>query len=270
MRRSKSSIFSYLLIGSLLLFFVINRVMYFKPGLFESVSSTVLYPFVHVHHTLIKPVKTYFHNRTASRELHTRCADLEKECENFRARVIELQALVDYRNDIQELHDFKKRYDAQQGNIVQILAHHITDQKHYVLVDAGSYHGIKPDMVAVHKNVLLGRVVDVYPFYSKVVLTTDSVCKVAAYCTQTKVSGIHEGINQEGVTTLKFVSHLDRVESGDLILSSGDGLVFPRGFGLGTITSVALDGLYYKVDVEPLLDVKKVTHCCLIQKGTST
>ena len=36
-------------------------------------------------------------------------------------------------------------------------------------------------MIAVFKDCFLGRVVEVYPWYSKVLLITDPGCKVAVY-----------------------------------------------------------------------------------------
>ena len=67
-------------------------------------------------------------------------------------------------------------------------------------------------MIAVFKDCLVGRVVEVYPYYSKVILITDPTCKVAAICTSTNVKGIHEGMLSLTTTKLSFVNHLEEVK----------------------------------------------------------
>ena len=178
-----------------------------------------------------------------------------------------LHALLHYDHDIKELADFKKRYEESHGHIAQILMKHFSDQSHFFLIDIGTRQGIKPDMVAVYKNCLIGKVAEVYPFYSKVVLITDKTCKVAAYCAQTHASGIHEGSNQSEQTMLNHVSHLSVMKEGDLILSSGEGLIFPQGFALGNVMSCKPNGLLYTVHVEPLVDMHALAYCLIIQKG---
>jgi cell shape-determining protein MreC len=61
------------------------------------------------------------------------------------------------------------------------------------------------------------------------------------------------------------VSHLDTLKEGDLVISQGEGLIFPRGFGLGRVKSYELDGVQYHVTIEPLLDVSTLTFCLLLK-----
>lgn len=169
-------------------------------------------------------------------------------------------------NETKELRDFKARYTFEKMQIAQILARHFSDHSQYYYLDMGSNSGIETDMIVVYNNCLIGKVTEVYPWYCRVVLITDKSCKVAAYCDTTKARGIHEGVNQERNAMLKFVSHLAPIQIGDMILSSGEGLVFPRGFALGKVKSSSLDGLYQQVDVEPLVDFEKIEYCLVLAK----
>jgi rod shape-determining protein MreC len=136
-----------------------------------------------------------------------------------------------------------------------------------VFIDRGASKGVQPNMVALYKNCLIGRVSEVYPSYSKVLLITDKTCKIAALCGTTKSSGIHEGLNKKDYCTLNYVSHLCTLEEGELVISSGEGLVFPQGFGLGKIKSFTRKGLFYDVVIEPLVDLKNIEYVYIIQKG---
>lgn len=264
--RTAKRIFILLFIAGIFLVFAGNRTLYFKTGIFEKVSSVVVYPFLVFHKKITAPITAFFVKSPTIKELEAQIKELSQERETLLADTIRLNASLNYVDATKELRMFAERYESENVLIAQILVKHLNDNGHYFLVDAGSKKGIEQDMVAVYKNCLLGRVIQVYPLYSKVVLITDQSCKVAAVCTQTKASGIHEGTTQEKRTALKFVSHLSNLTTNDLILSSGEGLVFPQGFGLGKIAHFEPDGLHYRVEVEPLVDFGSLSYCCLIGK----
>jgi len=83
---------------------------------------------------------------------------------------------------------------------------------------------------------------------------------------QTRAAGIVEGINKQDELRLSYISHLSVVHEGDEVLSSGQGLIFPRGFALGTISHCEVDGLYQKVVLKPCIDVTAIDFCYLLEK----
>ncbi len=228
-----------------------------------------MYPILVTQRTVATPLKQFFDRRRTVEELTTMLQQLKLEHEHALQENIELNALLDYHTDIEELVDFKKRYSGQQGIIAQVLTKQFSEQAHYFLIDAGERKGIKCDMVAIYNNCLVGRVVEVYPWYSKVVLITDKSCKVAVSCAKTKSSGIYSGINDLASASVTQVSHLDQVQHDDLLLSSGEGLIFPRGFALGKIRSHHTQGLFHSIVTEPLLDMRSLHYCQIIERDGS-
>lgn len=57
------------------------------------------------------------------------------------------------------------------------------------------------------------------------------------------------------------------MQEGDLVLSSGEGLIFPRGFALGNVKHYQVNGLLHDVIVEPLINLETINYCYVIQKG---
>ncbi|MDR3550594.1 MAG: rod shape-determining protein MreC [Candidatus Babeliales bacterium] len=233
----------------------------------EHISSYVMYPILVAQNKIVMPIKQYFERNRSRKEIEDLLSALQHERDDLVAQNVQLNAMLSYTKETKELVDFKKQFESVDARITQVLVKHFSDQSHYFLIDKGSNAGMAPDMVAIYKNCLLGKVIEVYPQYSKVLLVTDSLCKVAAYCAHTQASGIHEGKNNEMLTGIRYISHLAQVEADDLVLSSGDGLIFPKGFALGKIKTCNPEGLFYDVTIEPLLDLRKIDYCFIIQKG---
>jgi len=233
----------------------------------EHISSYIAYPALVVHCHAIDPVKIWFFQRKTMQKLTRELEEVCQERDTLLAENITLRASSGYVEDIAELITFKEQYEISYARVAQILVRHLSDQAHFFLIDAGTTHGIEVDMVAIYKNCLVGKIIEVYPWYSKVQLITDARCKIAGHCTDTNVQGIYEGINHENQTTLRYVSHLNHVKEGDMIMSSGEGLVFPRGFALGRVTDIFTNGLHHTIAAKPLIDLRSIKYCLVIAKG---
>lgn len=265
-RRKKKRRFLYILFCASLIF-VIHKFFISFSNIKKYSCSAVLYPVLLSQKHIIIPIKKFFEKRKTNQELQKLVFKLNTEKENLVSDNIQLRASLSFYDQIREVIEFKERYNSDKIRLCQVIFKHINKNSHFFLINKGSSHGVKNDMVAIYNNFLLGRVSEAYPFYSKVLLVTDKSCKVAAYCNKTKANGIHVGNNSLENTLLTRVSHFDKVHMGDFVFSSGYGLVFPQGFALGKISDIQKDKLYHTIEVEPLFKIKDIDYCLLIKKG---
>lgn len=267
-KRKKRSWFLYTIIFSVSLLFIINRFLVPISKISDYVYSSILYPILLPQYYIVLPIKNFFKKRKCRQKLEEIIFKLHTEKENLVEENIQLRAAAFFYDQIKEVIAFKDRYTYNNLLFSQIIFKHINDNSHFFLINKGSSHGVETNMVAVYKNFLVGKVVATYPYYSKVILITDKSCKVASYCMHTKANGIHVGNNKTDISSLQRVSHLSPVKNEDMIISSGDGLVFPQGFAIGTITSTKKNDLYYTIQIKPLFDITNLTYCFLIKKGS--
>ncbi|MFC1842461.1 rod shape-determining protein MreC [Candidatus Dependentiae bacterium] len=283
-RRRKRGTFLYTLLFIITLF-VLHKFVVSFSDIYSYTYATITYPVLLSQKYIITPVKKFFEKRKNLQELQNLVFKLHKERENLVSENIHLRATLSFHNQTKEVLDFKKRYTSYNSNnsdisdnsdnsdscsnfqLCHILFKHIDKNSHFIFINKGTLRGVCKDMVVVYKNFLLGKVIQVFPFYSKVLLITDKSCKVAAYCAKTKAHGIHRGANSQTDTLLTRVSHFENVLPDDMVLSSGYGLVFPQGFALGKITDVQSGDLYHTIKIKPLFDIKDINYCFLIQKG---
>lgn len=258
--------FRYSVLVFLFIIFCIQRLFFMSSGLFEIVSSYLAYPIVLMQGKVSNLINSYNQKNQETEKLRIVIDSLQKEKEDLFSENVQLKSSLAYLEQVSELIEFKKKFNINVITTAQVMSKYISDISHFFLIDKGSQQGINKNMVAVYKNCLVGKVTEVYPGYSKLILITDKDCKVAAYCFKTGAMGIYEGSNQLDRAQLNYVNHLDNLIEDDLLISSGEGLVFPQGFILGKISKFTNDGIQYHALVKSVIDIDKIKYCQIIQK----
>jgi rod shape-determining protein MreC len=222
-----------------------------------------------VQQKMLAPIHKWYAYGASVTALHERIDRLQEERDALWEEIIKREGIATFGQDTEEIRAYARRYQHEGPLLLaQCMIKECTPDQQLMVVDKGARHGVTTSMVAVYKNMLLGRVSEVQDWYSKITLITDRLCKITAYCVKTRAAGIVEGVNKVGEVQLSYISHLSVVQEGDEVLSSGQGLIFPRGFALGTIVSCELDGLYHKVLIKPCIDVTSIDFCYLLEKGS--
>lgn len=266
MQQTKKITLIVCFIVSLLL---LTRVLVIRSYLIDTCAAWCAYPVILLQDTIVAPFVAHREHREVTKNLVQLVAEYKQKVAELRAVNRALQGELSYARDTASLESFSQRYHDANKVLGQIILKHTSPTEHFFLVDAGSNRGITVDMIAVHEHCLVGRVTEVHPAYCKVTLITDALSKVPVIGVVTRSHGIHEGTYQRETTALTFVSHLDRLEVGELLVTSGDGLVYPQGFSVGTIETFHLNelGLSYVVTVKPCIDIATLRYCCLLSKG---
>ena len=166
--------------------------------------------------------------------------------ENRRLKA-ELKEMRQWRDVATALRDTNERYRAVLGlktdpPIPMATARIVTDSRgpfaNSRLANAGSEKGVKPGNPVMSENGLVGRVVGVGDGVSRVLLLTDVASRTPVMIDRTNSRAILFGDGGPN-PKLEYLRGQDPVKSGDRVLTSGDGGVFPRGLPVG----VAVKGL---------------------------
>ena len=87
----------------------------------------------------------------------------------------------------------------------------------------------------------------------------DDNSNIDALIQRSRAQGILQGAGSAGCN-LKYISRVEDVQTGDVVLSSGLAGVFPKGLLLGVVTGASRreGGLFQKIDVSPAVDFSKL------------
>lgn len=232
------------------------------------IGSYCVYPFLYVHTSLIKPYYDFCGSLHSYAELLKERQVLQLAYNDLQSSYIALKSTAHYAQDVEkELAWFKKRFTTSDAFVVPVMGIHQSERQHTMLIEGGSNKGIEKDMVVLADNLLVGKVVTVYPWYAGVQLITDPASCVSVYGVSSGAHGIVRGTGSCDTLYLERVDHLSPVQEKELLLSSGDGLVVPRGYGVGVVESYNSDGLYYTGVVKILQDISRLKTCLVVNRA---
>lgn len=250
----------------------INRLLFFQSGIVERVTAACIYPVI----VLSGNVSAFMQNIAARKQsyqaLQQQNEALKKSYEALQGAFIAFSRTANFTNDTQEILEFKKRFELHDAMLAKILMRTISPEEHSVIINRGARDGVKKDMVGIYKLQIVGKVVQVTDYYSKIQLITDAKSKVAAHANTTGAAGILTGSNVPNHCHFNYVSYINTMQPEDLVFSSGQGMVFPEGFCLGKISKLVTQdkALYHEIEVTPLIDLTTLTYCLLTDQAKIT
>jgi len=143
-----------------------------------------------------------------------------------------------------------------------------------VLLGAGSDAGIRVGNIVVSEQGVVGRVSDVGPDHSKVLLITDPASSLSAIIQGSRATGIVRG--QYGDTlVMEWILQSEKVEVGDTVITAGLAVgselrsLYPKGLVVGRVVALdrAENSAYKRAIVLPGVDLRRLEQVLVVRTG---
>jgi len=195
-----------------------------------------------------------------NRQLQSKIAGLQAELILYKEGYLEaqrLQNLLSLQNDYQHSFITARVIGKEQAALSKTL-----------WINKGSAHGLKPGMPVLVPPGLIGKLTDVSWHNSKVMLLIDENSNVDVLIQRTRVQGIVRGAGSRGCM-VKYISKIQDVKEGDVLVTSGMSNLFPKGLLVGKVTHVdRMDvGLFLQIRVAPFADFTAVEEVIVLAAG---
>jgi rod shape-determining protein MreC len=134
------------------------------------------------------------------------------------------------------------------------------------VIDQGKAQGVKNGLPVLAPQGIVGRVVETYPQYAKVMLIVDRKSGAEAVVQRTRVRGIIQGKGGNRCS-LDYVPKSADVQVGDLVLASGLGGIYPKGLVFGKVTEAnkKSPGVFQKIEVTPIADLSALEEVLVVK-----
>jgi rod shape-determining protein MreC len=153
--------------------------------------------------------------------------------------------------------------------VAELIGARPSPNRHHMVLDKGAGSGVFRGQAVVDAWGLFGQVVEVGEFSSVVMLVSDPLHAVPVQVLRNDFRSIAAGNGRMDELELEHVPVTADIVAGDLLVSSGMGGGFPRGFPVAEVTSVVVDPTeaYMRVVARPLAFLDRSRHVLLVFPG---
>jgi rod shape-determining protein MreC len=136
-----------------------------------------------------------------------------------------------------------------------------------VFVNKGARDGVRLDQAVISSDGVVGRIVEVGRYSSKVMLITDPESSIGVMKAGTKDLGIAVGGAMNSLQ-IKYVAAASSVDVDDRMLTSGMGGVFPRGIPVGIVIKAASRDydIFKYVEIKPITEFARLDKVFIVKK----
>jgi rod shape-determining protein MreC len=184
--------------------------------------------------------------RDALRAENTRLLMRNRELE---LRSMRYEALSHENDELRGLRDALPPV-AERWLVAEIVNVQLNGLRQRVLINRGTSNGVFKGQAVMDDKGLLGQTTHVGPWSAEVILITDPEHAVPVQIERTGLRTIAVGTGDTGSLALPYLPANADVKTGDVLLTSGLGGVFPAGYPVGQVAEVHRDA------VQPLAQVR--------------
>ena len=171
--------------------------------------------------------------------------------------------LADMKNENDDLRNQLSLLPKNKFNLrsASVISQDPNGMGNWLEIDKGSQDGLQEDMpVIVSDGILVGRISEITPKSSKVLLLTNPRSVVSVATVQTGAKGIVKGEYGLGII-FDMILQTDSVQVGDAVVTSGMGnSQMPRGLYVGTVQDVhpSDDHLFQQAVITSPIQISKL------------
>lgn len=219
---------------------------------------------------VFRPVGSFFSNVFRSGALAEQNRALQEQIELQQRQLQEVLTLRRENEEYERILGIAEAHDIQ-GVGATVIGESPSNFEWAITIDKGSVDGVVVDMPVMAGRGLVGRVVDVYPTTSKVMLIIDPDSAVAARLSASGERGVLKGQREE-LLRLQLIDPATEVQPDEPVetsgyqLASGQEGLYPPGIPIGVVDRVEPDEaeLSVRVLIRPNVDFSRLGTVLLV------
>ena len=197
--------------------------------------------------------------------LRTEVARLRESQRQLQLANLHLQLLEDENLQLRNLRDrlppLVRRYI-----LAEVISVETSAIRQRLIINRGVRDGVHLNQAVVDGNGIVGQVSSVGPWSAEIILLTDPQHALPVLVARNQLRTIAGGSGDAEEILLKFLAVNADVKSGDVLLSSGLGGVYPAGYPVGTVIGVTREAnqLLAQVRATPAARVDRARELMLV------
>ncbi|WP_085647683.1 MULTISPECIES: rod shape-determining protein MreC [unclassified Pseudomonas] len=182
-------------------------------------------------------IASQFGSRT---ELVAENEKLKSENLLLQGRMQKLAALTEQNVRLRELLNSSALVN-EKVEVAELIGMDPNPFTHRIIINKGERDGVVLGQPVLDARGLMGQVVELMPYTSRVLLLTDSTHSIPVQVNRNGLRAIASGTGNPERLELRHVADTADIKEGDLLVSSGLGQRFPAGYPVATVKEVIHD-----------------------------
>ncbi len=181
---------------------------------------------------------SWMSEQTRSRDdLQRENAELREENRQTRVRLMRMSALEAENDRLRAMLEARRqvRDDVRVAEIMSVDANPF---RHTVILDVGSSEGVYDGQAVIDANGVVGQIIQASPMSSQAILISDPGHALPVEVNRSGLRTIAYGTGDFGRLDLPGLTNNADIQEGDLLVTSGLGGAFPRGYPVALVDTI--------------------------------
>lgn len=237
----------------------------------EGVVNALISPFQKGYDAIQDNVSRLWAGFTELNQVREELRKTREQIQKFESLSDELGEIKRENKTLREMLNVKERIQHKSVS-AQIISKDPDNWFRTIIIDKGSSDGIKENMpvVAYHngEKAVVGKVVEVRGSVSRIQPLISSDLKIGVKLQESRLPGLLMGLSaNSSLCIMEYVSRAGLIKFGDIVITSGQGGIFPPGLIVGKAikSSVSESSSYQRVVVQPIIDFNLLEYVFVIK-----
>lgn len=236
----------------------------------RDVAASIVAPIQRGFTTVFRPVGDFFSSLGDIGELREDNSEMRQRLDELEGDALRADELITENQVLRKELGLDEHWSTMETLHAVITSRVPDNYKWAVTIDKGSDDGVLKDMAVINSDGLVGRIVEVDPNESTVLLLIDPEAAAAARIKESRDTGTVQGHGPNQDLSMDFVPGEARVEENDLVITSGfDDGIFPPGVTIGSVSEVSGESsdLQQDISVEPAVDFNALEFVTILMES---
>ncbi len=197
----------------------------------------------------ISSVRGGWRNYIDLRRTHAENEFLKAQVDKLQLQNRQLESRAAEADRLAALLNFKQSHTEVPMLVAQVIGASADLASRTIFINRGEHDHLRRNLPVITPDGVVGKIVEVLPGSSQVLLISDQNSGVGALFAETRTHGVVKGTS-DPLLRLEYIANEEKVHVGELVVTSGEDKIYPKDLPVGTVTSVKQGNPFQVITVE--------------------
>lgn len=213
-------------------------------------AAVVVMPFERGGTDAVKNTGGIWSGYISLRGAHAENARLRAELDELRLQNRQLAAQAGEAQRLSAILNFREAHSETQMLAAQVIGASADATSHTLFLNRGDRDHVRRNMAVITPDGIVGKIVEVLPNTSQVLLINDKDSGAGALLADTRTHGVVKG-SGDPEPRLDYVINEEPIHVGELVLTSGEDKIFPKDLLIGTVSVATQGNPFQTIHIKP-------------------